>query len=152
MIWISRLRKPMMFVFLVATCPGLTTLKTSHTSFMVGSTKEYPTSSIVPGTPPFGPPAWSIFGAVHCCGWLFAFLTIQKLLLWRIGSVLTTITPIATLGLVYLNFNLSGAVPTLIAFHIISWLFIVVEVFQSLFFLTPDAFISAWVDNVSHVP
>lgn len=101
----------------------------------------------------------TIFGAVHCFGWFFVFPTEQEQLLWRIASLFTTGAPIFLLGFIWLSKDWRGWIYSAVAlvtsvimfFYIIARLFIIVEVFRSLFYLPPDTFISTWVDNIPHV-
>lgn len=104
-------------------------------------------------------PGGVIFGAVHCFGWSFVFPTEQEQLIWRIASVFTTSAPVALIVLFWIDWNKDGlpyeiSLVTIIVsgfFYIIARLFIIVEVFRSLFYLSPDVFISTWADNIPHV-
>jgi hypothetical protein len=105
----------------------------------------------------------AIFGALHCCAWNFKFPTFQEHLLWQIASLETAITP----GIVLCCFipfaifddHLLGVVSVIIvlilittfSFYVMARCFLVVEVFRSLFYLPPDAFISTWADNIPRV-
>lgn len=99
----------------------------------------------------------TIFGAVHCCGWFFSFPTNLELLLWRIACILTTSFPIIIfcsgllLGTITDNrydMPLFLAVLVIVLFYVIARVFIMVEVFRTLFYLPPNAFISTWANNI----
>jgi hypothetical protein len=97
----------------------------------------------------------TIFGAVHCCGWTFSFPTLLEQLLWRIASIVTTSCPtimfIFSAPLVCLfmpGIGLRLAAIVIVAPYVVARLFIMVEVFRSLFYLPPEAYISTWADNI----
>jgi hypothetical protein len=101
----------------------------------------------------------TVFGAVHCCGWFFAFPTVQELLLWRIASVLTTTAPAIIICITWLEVHFKDWISDILILagmaimflYSVARLFIIVEVFRSLFYLPSDAFISTWADNIPHV-
>jgi hypothetical protein len=103
----------------------------------------------------------TLFGGIHCLAWNFSFPTYTELVLWRICSIVTTV--IAVLS-VYCNLQWSyyngwaerledrtarrvyGPV-LLVCFvfpYIMARLFLLVEIFRSLFFLPPEAFVDTW--------
>ncbi|OQD91633.1 hypothetical protein PENSOL_c051G08202 [Penicillium solitum] len=106
------------------------------------------------------------FGATHCIAWNFEFPTAVERLLWRLSSVVTAVAlPIAYLisDPFWLKvFKLetqprilelvegSLLILTVVVF-ILARLFITVEVFRSLAFLPPGAFIGTWTANIPHV-
>jgi len=103
----------------------------------------------------------TIFGGLHCLAWNFSFPTHTELVLWRTCSILTTILPPLS---VYFNIQwsyyngwaepeegtaarrLHGRV-LLVCFiipYILARLFLLFEIFWTLFFLPPDAFVDTW--------
>lgn len=103
--------------------------------------------------------AGTTYGAVHCGGWYFTNPTAQELMLWRIAAILITILPTATLGILVVANRWEGFPFTIVMLlfilslfvYVIARLFIMVEVFRSLFYLPADAFISTWADNIPHL-
>jgi hypothetical protein len=97
----------------------------------------------------------TIFGAIHCCGWFFVFLTAQELLPWRIASVLTSSLPMGMVGVMFWAAERDGleyiismmAFFILLVFYIIARLFNLVGVFRSLFYLP----IYAFIYNIPHL-
>ncbi|KAH6717682.1 hypothetical protein BKA61DRAFT_716038 [Leptodontidium sp. MPI-SDFR-AT-0119] len=103
----------------------------------------------------------TLFGSLHCLAWNFHFPTHSELILWRISSILTTVLPLLS---VYFNLQWShynawaenketlmarrihGIV--LLAFfglpYILARMFLVFEIFWTLFFLPQEAFIDTW--------
>ncbi|KAN0113223.1 hypothetical protein V8E51_006174 [Hyaloscypha variabilis] len=102
----------------------------------------------------------AIFGAVHIAAWNFVFPTPVESLLWKIASLLCT-----TISLVYgalmvlavsVNFRGWEVVPLVLIFlfpvmYVVCRTFLVVEIFRSLCFLPPSAYIATWATNVPHV-
>ena len=97
-----------------------------------------------------------VFGAIHCLAWNFHFPTPIEALLWRICAVLTTILPIIS---VFPNFvwalfsrdsdfvwrHVAGIVLImLVSIYVLARLFLLVEIFRSLFYLPPGAFNDTW--------
>jgi hypothetical protein len=103
----------------------------------------------------------TIFGGLHCLAWNFSFPTHTELVLWRTCSILTTILPPLS---VYFNIQWSyyngwaepeeGTTarrfhgPILLVCFIIPYIlarvFLLFEIFWTLFFLPPDAFVDTW--------
>ncbi|MCJ1466637.1 hypothetical protein MMC07_005257 [Pseudocyphellaria aurata] len=101
----------------------------------------------------------TLFGGIHCVAWNFHFPTSAEALLWKICSILTTILPILTIPFTYFwphpdreiitgltrdvlldfVFYLGFAIP-----YVLARLFIMIEIFRSLAFLPPDAFVDTW--------
>jgi hypothetical protein len=111
-----------------------------------------------------------LFGALHCIAWKFHFPTPVERLLWRVSSVFLAGSPplyLSTLTLTTLtrqagascgmNFApLTGVFfkyfsMVLTALYVAARLFIMVELFRSLLFLEPDAFVTTWSLSVPHI-
>jgi hypothetical protein len=103
----------------------------------------------------------SLFGALHFLAWNFRFPTQTELVLWRTSSILTTVLPPLS---VYFNLQWSyyngwvedsenktarrlyGTI-ILVCFIIpygLARIFLLFEMFWSLFFLPPEAFVDTW--------
>ena len=103
----------------------------------------------------------TIFGGMHCLAWNFSFPTRSELILWRTCSIVTTVLPISS---IYFNLqwsyykgwveHLEGKTASrlhglilLVCFicpYVLARAFLLVEIFRSLFFLPPEAFIDTW--------
>jgi hypothetical protein len=113
-----------------------------------------------------------IFGAVHCVAWDFHFPTPIEQTLWRIASVVSTcvlvLHPLIHTSKVFLFrwvpwFNrtktawitvvsISGAFSFLIMVsYVASRMFLMVEIFRTLFFLPSEAYLSTWSSSVPHI-
>jgi hypothetical protein len=100
----------------------------------------------------------SLFGGIHCLAWNSQFPTPTETLLGRIYSVITAAVPI--LALPFMAFWARTPYPTgrrarpigaLFLFpYILRRVFLIVEMFRSLFFLPPDAFVSTWSGSLPH--
>lgn len=111
-----------------------------------------------------------LFGAVHCVAWNFHFPTSGEALAWRVCSVLISCLPALSVLSLSLWMKLNprhggirdGQSPTakrivalvlIILFlipYILARLFLIFEVFRTLFFLPPDAFIETWSGSFPH--
>ncbi len=102
-----------------------------------------------------------IFGGIHCLAWNFQFPTPTELVIWRVCSVLTTCLPLAAVVPIaiwvrkhswVLNMRVArdgGVLGPLIVVgfifpYILARLIIMVEVFRTLFYLPPEAYIETW--------
>ncbi|KAH8589511.1 hypothetical protein B0O99DRAFT_636669 [Bisporella sp. PMI_857] len=103
----------------------------------------------------------SLFGALHCLAWNFSFPTQTELALWRTSSILTTVLPPLSVyfDLQWSHYNgwveplevttkrrLHGPI-LLVCFilpYILARIFLLFEMFWSLFFLPPEAFVDTW--------
>lgn len=113
----------------------------------------------------------SLFGNIHCLAWTFHFPTPTETLLWRMSSVMIAALPILSLPVIILWAQFSSQLlnefevlrtrtyrfmtgATLIgAFltpYILARLFLIIEMFRSLFFLPPDAFVSTRSGSFPH--
>jgi hypothetical protein len=102
-----------------------------------------------------------VFGSIHIAAWNLKFPTPIEQKLWRICSILlTTLLPIIFLtpilsrrfGVLYDHawiMQISNLVVGLL--YIAARLFVLVEIFRTLLYLPPGAYISTWASNVPHV-
>lgn len=98
-----------------------------------------------------------VFGACHCIAWNFHFPTPIEQTLWRATSVFTAaIMPLFYLGWYGLAvLHLTGKATVILAsitytLYITCRIYILAEVFRSLFDLPPDAFVATWSSVVPH--
>ncbi|KAE9365107.1 hypothetical protein N431DRAFT_549410 [Stipitochalara longipes BDJ] len=115
----------------------------------------------------------TLFGAIHVAAWNFSFPNQMERNLWRTASVLCTALPLIVYLFLCAGFfivwslivRLSGserdpkyfiyfgmgfiAVTSLI--YLLARLFILIEVFRTLFFLSPDVYLSTWATNIPHI-
>jgi len=103
-----------------------------------------------------------VFGAIHVTAWDFVFPTLLERKLWWAASVICTATPLLVLMFILAMTNIFGDLPVFIrmsAFiilpmlsilYIIARLFLLVEVFRTLCFLPPSAYVATWAANVPH--
>jgi hypothetical protein len=99
-----------------------------------------------------------LFGGIHAGAWNFDFPTRTELLVWRFASVWTAVCGpiIILLGLLLGQFqkveNLRVfALQILTFFYILARLALLVEIFRTLFFLPPDAYVSTWASDIPHI-
>lgn len=113
----------------------------------------------------------TVFGAVHIAAWNFVFPTSIESLLWKVAAVLCTTMALAFACLVILRRwsrgshwcgfvrhiqgvlrGITGICMILIPLsYVVCRFFLVVEIFRSLCFLPPSAYIATWATNVPHV-
>jgi hypothetical protein len=97
----------------------------------------------------------SLFGGIHIAAWNFTFPTKVELILWRVASIYCTVF----LGLfIVLSALLSGfewfriQMKKLVSsLYVLARVFMIVEMFRTLCFLPPDAYISTWATNIPHL-
>ncbi|KAF2152643.1 hypothetical protein K461DRAFT_226034 [Myriangium duriaei CBS 260.36] len=112
-----------------------------------------------------------IFGAVHCIAWKFVFPTTVEQILWQISAVVTATWPLI---MVCLLLCADASLPTddtcrpsrfedalfgtlvLVCLcgsliFLAARLFILVEIFRSLAFLEPEAYLTSWADGFPHL-
>ena len=99
-----------------------------------------------------------LFGGIHAGAWNFEFPTRTELLLWRCASLWTAVCgPILIMvGILFGHFEKTKslfviALPILTFLYVVARLALLVEIFRTLFFLPPDAFVSTWASYVPHV-
>ena len=101
-----------------------------------------------------------MFGSLHMIAWNFAFPTHIEQLLWRIASLCITATMplwlLLTLILCLLSQTLFDRyqrrvlIPAAILLYTIARLYLLVEMFRTLAFLPPDAYIPTWPGSIPH--
>lgn len=99
-----------------------------------------------------------LFGGIHVGAWNFDFPTKIELLVWRCTSVWTAVCgPILILlGLLLGQFEKVEnrrvvTLQILTILYIIARLTLLVEIFRTLFFLPPDAYVSTWASDIPHL-
>jgi len=105
-----------------------------------------------------------IFGGIHVAAWNLSFPTPIEQILWRTASIMST----ALLPIMYILFLLdyvllryrSGwtffkyrkSLNIIIGgLYVIARLFLLVEIFRTLFYLPEDAYITTWASSIPHV-
>lgn len=123
-----------------------------------GETLSVVAGSILSGT---------VFGGLHCLAWNFQFPTSTETLLWRICSILMVALPLLSIpsNIMWSKYNryyyrqrssrvrLFWGLILLIVFlipYLVARLFVMVEIFRSLFYLPPEAFIDTWSGSFPH--
>ena len=110
----------------------------------------------------------AIFGGIHCVGWNFDFPSRVELMTWRCASVYTAVFGLF-ISLWFWFFDGFLRIPTrasnninnildlrdwgvmsMTYLYVAARLFILVEVFRTLFYLPPDAFTSTWTSSIPH--
>lgn len=102
-----------------------------------------------------------LFGGIHCAAWNYEFPTLAEKLLWRSSSIVTTTIPVLFMAGVGIEHHVSNSevkwilekfeVLCMFVIYPIARLYLLVEVFRSLFFLPPSAFVGTWSGNIPHV-
>lgn len=104
-----------------------------------------------------------IFGGIHLAAWNFHYPTSTEQLLWRIASLCCTCLFLVLATVLVITWEISRALhlPDLsiitrlvqlsLILYVVARLYLLVEIFRTLFFLPPSAYISTWATNVPHV-
>jgi hypothetical protein len=100
-----------------------------------------------------------IFGALHCIAWDYQFPTTIERTLWRAAAIITAaLLPIYYLLLLGLwrVHRMDGVTDVMLGWVSIlvytsARLYILVEIFRSLFYLPPGAFIGTWSSSIPHI-
>lgn len=109
-----------------------------------------------------------IFGGIHLAAWTFHFPTRVELILWRVASIWCTAVALVTLIILkiaekvveFLNDIddtdemdswMFSILQIFLALYVICRLILLVEIFRTLFFLPPDAFVATSASNIPHV-
>ncbi|KAF8860663.1 hypothetical protein BDZ45DRAFT_304592 [Acephala macrosclerotiorum] len=106
-----------------------------------------------------------VFGSIHIVAWNFIFPTIIERTLWRIASIQCTTIPLAFLVVIFLGAYVDNQMPDqeiipvvlgiilfiLAIVYIAARLFLLVEIFRTLCFLPPSAYMATWTTNIPHV-
>lgn len=103
----------------------------------------------------------AVFGGIHCAAWNYEFPSYEERVLWRVASVCTAGIPLLfyALSLVNLRIQKFGGLKkgvevleTVVGLcYLAARVFLVVEVFRSLFFLPRSAFVNTWTVDFPHV-
>ncbi|KAK0516317.1 hypothetical protein JMJ35_000920 [Cladonia borealis] len=105
----------------------------------------------------------AIFGGIHLAAWNFHYPTRTEQLLWRIASLWCTCFCLVVTLIIIIKEKVEDALPfsldTLenkvielsLILYVVARLYLLVEIFRTLFFLPPSAYISTWATNVPHV-
>ncbi|KAE9381125.1 hypothetical protein N431DRAFT_476026 [Stipitochalara longipes BDJ] len=108
-----------------------------------------------------------MFGAVHVAAWDFEFPSLAERNLWRVASIVCTAVPFFTFLIAILPWVEDEGKHEILdeirqiflrCFLILMWvmyfasrLFLLIEIFRTLFFLPPSAYVATWAANVPHV-
>ena len=106
----------------------------------------------------------SIFGGIHIAAWTFHFPSRVELILWRVASIWCTVFALVTtllasiMGIVEVFFVfddddrlVNGFGRIFLALYVICRFILLVEIFRTLLFLPPDAFIATSASNIPHL-
>jgi len=115
----------------------------------------------------------TLFGGLHVVAWNFEFPTKPEMMLWRIASVWCTGFVVIPVGVLFLAGFMENTLPNnrpewmvalsrwvpwhtlvlvaLYVSYIVARAFVLVEIFRTLFFLPPTAYIATWTSDVPHV-
>ena len=103
-----------------------------------------------------------LFGALHIAAWNFIFPSRVEQITWWITSLYCTgvfFTYILFLLLIFcgvLLFDMSErslmiGIVLGISLYVLARLFLIVEIFRTLCFLPPDAYVATWASNIPHI-
>jgi hypothetical protein len=101
-----------------------------------------------------------VFGAVHITAWNFVFPTLVERTLWRSSSILCTTAILLCISFIYIGdligedwvvFIMVACLSIVFALYIAARLFLIVEIFRTLCFLPPSAYIATWASNIPHI-
>ncbi|MCJ1479133.1 hypothetical protein MMC13_007817 [Lambiella insularis] len=115
----------------------------------------------------------TIFGALHCLAWNFHFPSPIEAVLWRVSAVTSTAFPLLCVAISFVlvvlvvvtriirkrNDGKTSDRPMVFLFltypfaigYILARLYLTVEIFRSLFYLPPEAFVATWAAGVPHI-
>ncbi len=110
----------------------------------------------------------TMFGSIHVAAWNFAFPTLVERTIWRVGSIVCTVPPFAIVFILMVDTGLfkitrgklradwitkfDTATSFLISvLYVVARVFLIVEIFRTIFFLPPSAYIATWASNVPHI-
>jgi hypothetical protein len=102
----------------------------------------------------------TLFGALHISAWSFDFPTRVEMLLWRVASMWCASFTIYCCCLIFLyklDSEWSSVIlaSVVIVVSLLSYplarVFLLVEIFRSLCFLPPTAYVGTWASNVPHI-
>lgn len=93
----------------------------------------------------------SVFGAPHLLAWNLAFPTPAERIIWRAASLYCSVAGLFIAANAYMNLRKSLEnvfLSTALVTYILARLFLIVEMFRTLLFLPPDAYIATWTSSV----
>ncbi|KAK6435242.1 hypothetical protein LTR95_008572 [Oleoguttula sp. CCFEE 5521] len=98
--------------------------------------------------------AGALFGAVHLAAWNSTFPTTIERWLWRAAAIISMIA-LSPMWLRSLLHDIEGRVDSMMllgstSIYVLVRLVLIVEMFRSLGYLPPDAYIATWTSNVPH--
>ncbi|CZR56192.1 uncharacterized protein PAC_06080 [Phialocephala subalpina] len=102
-----------------------------------------------------------VFGAIHVAAWNFTFPTKTEQILWRVASLWCTVSALAfwfIYNLPFFSWRLwklvravsMPSIVLIIVLYILARLFLIVEIFRTLCFLSPKAYVTTWASSVVH--
>ncbi len=105
-----------------------------------------------------------VFGGIHLAAWKFEFPTRTEQILWWSASLWCTCFCVVFFLCLYFSllvYNSAGVLAgdrsievgqiALLFTYVVARLFLLVEVFRTLCFLPPDAYVATWASNVPHI-
>jgi len=103
-----------------------------------------------------------VFGSIHVLAWNFVFASPIERTLWRVASILCITMPLLFLvALVlfavldkryhFLRRFLLRSQPFYILLYVAGRLFLLMEIFKTLCFLPPSAYVATWATNIPHI-
>ena len=97
----------------------------------------------------------TLFGGIHVGAWNFEFPSRTELIFWRCASVFSAaygLTLIISTSTAHVPVKIEGIFISMWTFlYVMARLFLLVEIFRTLYFLPPDAYISTWTTSIPHV-
>ncbi len=96
-----------------------------------------------------------VFGGLHLAAWNFHFPTTIEQTIWRATSIYTTVYMLVAVFSGVITTDESSMQTWLLrtqsVLYVLARLFLLVEIFRSLFFLPPEAYLSTWAANIPHL-
>jgi hypothetical protein len=93
-----------------------------------------------------------VFGALHIAAWNFVFPTRVEQILWRATSLYCTSFILFVVFDALLPRKIQGTYAIGVSIlYFLSRLFLVVEIFRTLCFLPPSAYVSTWASNIPNI-
>jgi hypothetical protein len=106
----------------------------------------------------------SIFGGIHVAAWNFDFPTKIELIFWRVVSIWCTVFMLFVIVFMFVlsiilhyfgsdkeNWFIRNTTLLFTILYVIGRLILLVEIFRSLLFLPPNAFVATSATNMPHV-
>jgi hypothetical protein len=94
----------------------------------------------------------AVFGGLHCLAWFSHFPTSIERDLWRACSILTAVLPGALVlcAMIVQKFFSSVVFSVITGMYVLARLYLIVEMFRTLFYLPPEVFGDTWPSNFPH--